>query len=168
MRPVLKSLVECPPITSVPTYHFIRINPGTKKRLRVLDASVYGVNTHWTRQESQFCTRFTGECVWCEAHAALKWDGYLMVEAPKVLTQHVLHITKGCFQYSERMQPGQPSLVNLEIIAWRRGTKVNSPLCSAFEEHPWETPFPHVPDIRDVLERVFNLKPGTLPRGGAD
>jgi hypothetical protein len=167
-RPVLQSLVECPPITHQPVYHFVRINPGSGKKLRILGDMVYGVNTHWTRHESQFCTLHTGACIWCSERAPIKWNGYIMVAMPTTRTHHVLHVTKACYQYCERMHQGQPPLTDLEINVYRRGTRYNSPLCAAFSEHPWAWPLPQVPDIRDVLERVFGLPPHCLTKGGAE
>lgn len=147
------------PTTRSETNHFeiIRTPPGGSIHAVIASEKFIGTNLHYYRGRSTPCRK--NNCEACEAGHRPRWTGYVLIMSKKTRRLNIFEFTQRCYEPFHAMQVARDSLRGVVFTCRRTSSRPNGPLTIIFEEDRMDPDaVPPVPDLREILERIWEIK----------
>lgn len=123
---------------------------------------IVGTHLHYYRGRSTPCTK--SQCEACEAGHVPRWKGYVLLMCARTKTMSIFEFTQRAFEAFLIRQQQHGSLRGCVLKAHRTSARPNGPLSVEFEEARYDDALiPTVPNLREILERIWEVKQQELP-----
>lgn len=144
------------------SFEIVRTPPGGTICGIVASEKFVGVNLHYYRGRSTPCRK--NFCDACEGGMRPRWTGYvfLMSKSKRIV---IFEFTQRCYNVMQsKLIASQDDMRGAMLTARRLSTRPNGPLQITFEEERRDPAIlPAVPDLREILERIWEVKQVELP-----
>ena len=143
-------------------FQIMRTPPGGQMRGVITTDDYVGVNLHYYRGRSTPCRK--NSCEACEAGHRPRWTGYVLLMSIKTRKVNIFEFTQRAWNAFNQVRAVKGSLRGVELIASRLGKRDNGPLTVVFEEARHDADMlPPAPELREILERIWEIKEVQLP-----
>jgi hypothetical protein len=143
-------------------YRIMRCPPKGEIRGVVASDVIVGTHLHYFRGRSTPCSK--SQCEACEAGHVPRWKGYVLLMSLKTKNLQIFEFTERAYEAFLQKQEQHASLRGCVLTCRRTANRPNGPLQATFDEARYDDALiPPVPDLREILQRIWEVKQQPLP-----
>jgi hypothetical protein len=144
------------------SFEIVRTPPAGKICGVIASERFEGVELHYYRGRSTPCTG--NDCEACEGGMRPRWTGYVFLQSATKRLVIFEFTARGFNSFQNMLVSMKDDLRGAMMTAKRMGSRPNGPLLVAFEEERRDPgSLPPVPDLREILERIWEVKEKEIP-----